>query len=301
MSEEFWTDLEKYELKGDFFMKRILKNNLVSGVILFALILTSLSVGFVPQNIKVAQAAKIKLSATKLSLTVGDTTTLKVTGAKKKAKIKWSTTNKSVVTVTTKGKVTAKAAGNAKIKVKVTGASKANLTCNVEVVAPISESAFGDVADYIEQNGKLDNDGDPYINYDNGSIYNDVYYWGDEGDKKIEAVTGYYITMDGDKYYTAVSVQFFDDKSANVFWSLYEGESNEPCVKFRATINDLTSFEDVSQLVFNPTSDFEDEDIADYGDIPGDTVAQTLREFDSFLNSELDLSLSDLGMESYNV
>ncbi|MDD6043366.1 MAG: Ig-like domain-containing protein [Eubacteriaceae bacterium] len=69
-----------------------------------------------------------KLSKTKSTLYVGNTTTLKVTGTAKK--VTWASSNKSVATVSTKGKVTAKKVGTATITAKV-GTKK--LTCKVTV------------------------------------------------------------------------------------------------------------------------------------------------------------------------
>lgn len=72
--------------------------------------------------------AAVKISATKKTLYVGQSTTLKVTGTKKK--VKWSSTNKKVATVTQKGKVKAKQAGITTIKAVV---AKKVLKCNVKV------------------------------------------------------------------------------------------------------------------------------------------------------------------------
>ncbi len=61
-------------------------------------------------------ASKIKLSKTKLSLGVGESTTLKLVNAK--GNITWSSSNSKIVSVTKKGKVTAKKAGTVKITAK---------------------------------------------------------------------------------------------------------------------------------------------------------------------------------------
>lgn len=76
----------------------------------------------------VASAATVKLSKTKVSLKVGQTKQLKLTGAKKK--ITWSSSKKSVATVSKSGKVTAKAAGTATITAKSSGKK---YTCKVTV------------------------------------------------------------------------------------------------------------------------------------------------------------------------
>lgn len=78
----------------------------------------------------VASAATVKLSQTKLSLQVGQTKQLKLTGTKKA--ITWSSSKKSVATVSKSGKVTAKAAGTATITAKSNGKK---YTCKVIVTA----------------------------------------------------------------------------------------------------------------------------------------------------------------------
>ncbi|HHT58009.1 Ig-like domain-containing protein [Herbinix luporum] len=74
------------------------------------------------------EAATIKLNKTKITLDVGDTYQLKLTGTNKK--VTWSSSKKSVATVSSKGKVTAKKAGKATITAKV-GSKK--YTCKVTV------------------------------------------------------------------------------------------------------------------------------------------------------------------------
>lgn len=76
----------------------------------------------------VASAATVKLSQTKVSLKVGQTKQLKLTGTKKT--ITWSSSKKSVATVSKSGKVTAKAAGTATITAKSSGKK---YTCKVTV------------------------------------------------------------------------------------------------------------------------------------------------------------------------
>lgn len=80
----------------------------------------------------VASAAtqKVKLNATKKTLTEGKTFTLKVSGTKKT--VTYSSSKKSVATVTKKGKVTAKKAGSATITAKVDGKK---YSCKVTVKA----------------------------------------------------------------------------------------------------------------------------------------------------------------------
>ena len=75
------------------------------------------------------------MSKSSLTLYVGKSSTLKVSGTK--SKVKWSSSNKSVATVTSKGKVTAKQAGSATISAKV---GKKTLKCKVTVKEKFSAS-----------------------------------------------------------------------------------------------------------------------------------------------------------------
>ena len=73
-------------------------------------------------------SAAVKLSAKKITLTVGQSKTLKIKGTKKK--VKWSSSKKSVATVSSKGKVKAKKKGTATITAKV---GKKKYKCKVTV------------------------------------------------------------------------------------------------------------------------------------------------------------------------
>lgn len=105
-----------------------MKNKRVVSIIMeLALIVTLLPV--------MPASAKVKLSATSKTLEVGKSTTLKVTGTKKK--VKWSSSNKKVATVTQKGKVTAKKVGTSTIKAKVSGKT---YKCKVSVKGKNAEA-----------------------------------------------------------------------------------------------------------------------------------------------------------------
>ena len=87
---------------------------------------------------RLPQKGKVKLNATKLTLYVGETFNLKVTGTKQK--VKWSSSNKEVVTVNKKGKVSAKGKGKATITAKV---GNKKYKCNVTVKEITSKTVFG--------------------------------------------------------------------------------------------------------------------------------------------------------------
>ncbi|MDF2544287.1 MAG: Ig protein [Herbinix sp.] len=84
-------------------------------------------------SVVIAEAASLKISYKSLTLEVGKTKTLKVSGTTKK--ITWTSNKKSVATVSSKGKVTAKAVGEAVITAEVSGKK---LTCKVTVKEPVN-------------------------------------------------------------------------------------------------------------------------------------------------------------------
>lgn len=110
----------KFQLLGGNYMRNKTKRTLAQ-IIICVIVLSSLT-----QTVNAA----IKLNTKSKTLNVGQSTTLKVKGTKKK--VKWSSSNKKVATVTQKGKVTAKKAGTAKIKAKI---GKQTLKCKIKVKA----------------------------------------------------------------------------------------------------------------------------------------------------------------------
>lgn len=85
--------------------------------------------GIMPAT-SVQAASRVKISKSSVSLCIGETTTLKVTGTS--GKVTWSSSNKKVATVTNKGKVTGKKEGTATVTAKV---SNKKYTCKVKVKA----------------------------------------------------------------------------------------------------------------------------------------------------------------------
>lgn len=84
--------------------------------------------GVIGNEASVDAKTKVKISNTRITLTVRQSKTLKVKGTKKKPK--WSSSKKSVATVSKKGKVVAKKAGNATITAKI---GKKKYKCKVTV------------------------------------------------------------------------------------------------------------------------------------------------------------------------
>ena len=90
--------------------------------------LLAITLGFLANSESVDAKSKVKISNSKITLTVGQSKTLKVKGTKKKPK--WSSSKKSVATVSSKGKVVAKKAGNTTITAKI---GKKKYKCKVTV------------------------------------------------------------------------------------------------------------------------------------------------------------------------
>ncbi|MBO5155402.1 MAG: Ig domain-containing protein [Lachnospiraceae bacterium] len=100
---------------------------ILCGALAAAMVLTTAAV-------PASAAAKPALNKTKLTMTVGDTATLKVKNAAKKEKITWASKKKTVAAVSSKGKVTAKKAGKTVVSATLKKAGK-TLKCNVTVKA----------------------------------------------------------------------------------------------------------------------------------------------------------------------
>lgn len=77
------------------------------------------------------EATSLKLSKNKVTLSLGETFTLKVNGTKKK--VTWTSSNKAIATVNRNGKVIAKKAGSAVITAKV---NKKKFNCKITVKEP---------------------------------------------------------------------------------------------------------------------------------------------------------------------
>lgn len=117
-------------------MKHKIIKRMKAIILASAITVSSLGTVSFPKNIIVSRAATIKISKKKLTLTVGQSKALKITGIKEK--VTWSSNKESVATVNNKGKVTAKKSGTAKITAKV---AKKKYTCTVTVKEEVTEPA----------------------------------------------------------------------------------------------------------------------------------------------------------------
>lgn len=108
---------------------------MLSVVILTVLFLfSSVSVPFAG-TITATNAATVTISSKALTLDIGTSKALRISGTRNR--ISWSSSNRSVATVTSSGTVTAKATGTATITASVSGKK---LTCLITAVKPITIS-----------------------------------------------------------------------------------------------------------------------------------------------------------------
>lgn len=128
-----------------------MKKSVSKLVTAFLLALAICVTGVIGNEASVDAKTKIKISNTKITLTVGQSKTLKVKGTKKKPK--WSSSKKSVATVSSKGKVVAKKAGSATITAKI---GKKKYNCKVTVKNKKKQQQFGKMTGKIE-----DQEGNP--------------------------------------------------------------------------------------------------------------------------------------------
>lgn len=119
-------------------MKRV-KKLLTVVALSFSMLATSVVAQSIVGTQEIAQAASIKLNKKAITLDVGKTQKLKVTGTK--AKVKWSSTNARVAKVNKSGAVTAVSSGSATIKAKV---GKKTLSCKVTVKEKINKLVYED-------------------------------------------------------------------------------------------------------------------------------------------------------------
>ena len=110
-------------------MKSRIKKLFLSMLMVFCICTIAPSV--FPQMTNTVEAASIKLNKSKVTLELGKSMTLKVSGTKKK--VTWSTSKKAVATVNKSGKVVANKTGTTVISAKV---DKKTLKCTVVVKAP---------------------------------------------------------------------------------------------------------------------------------------------------------------------
>jgi hypothetical protein len=104
----------------------------------------ALALSFLPS---IHANAAVKLNKTSLTLTVGDTSALKITGTSKS--VKWASNKKAVATVSAKGVVTAKSVGTANI---VATASGKKYSCKVTVKEAFDSGKAVKNIDYVDTN-----------------------------------------------------------------------------------------------------------------------------------------------------
>lgn len=122
-------------MNGGEIMKRVKR---LFNVCVLALVISLVSPTILPiGSVNIVEAATIKLSQKAITLVVGQSKTLKITGTKQK--VTWSSSKKTVATVNKSGKVVAKKAGTAMITAIV---NKKKYTCKVTVKKAVVVNEF---------------------------------------------------------------------------------------------------------------------------------------------------------------
>ena len=137
-------------------MSKRMSKRLLSCLLAVAMVVTGSCTSLVRNTSADAKAkASVKLKKSKVSVAVGDKTTLKITkkNVKKVKSQKWSSSKKKVATVSAKGVVTAKKAGKATISCKVSYLAKGSkkvtkktLKCTVTVTDKATQAPAATVA-----------------------------------------------------------------------------------------------------------------------------------------------------------
>lgn len=264
-----------------------------------AITLSSLGAALFPENAVVTQAATVKISARKLSLTVGQSKLLKITGTKEK--VKWSTNKKSVATVSSKGKVQAKKAGTAKITAKV---AKKKYICTVTVKKEAANYIPNTKPEETAMPGVKDS-----IEYNFSTLKNYILTYGStnsDGNKFV--ALGYDIDgfSAGIVYESPNSLFRFIFYNSTSVLTLEINENNIKNGKFRYAISldsglygDCAAFETLGTLDGKSSLDWEagsgivaDEVLFEVADA---AYGAGYSFWELLLTSEVDLSMADLG------
>lgn len=159
-------------------MKKSFSEKVVALLLALVICITSVAAN----QASVSAKSKIRISNTKIMLTVGKSKILKVKGTKKK--VKWSSSKKSVATVTSKGKVTAKKAGSTMITAKI---GKKKYKCKVTVKKKIVKYEEVTTKKKIIKYGKVTGNVTYYYNAYRGNVADtgaNVYLLPENGNSK---------------------------------------------------------------------------------------------------------------------
>lgn len=110
--------------------------------VLSLFLIIALCLTIIPPSIA---SAAVKINKKKLSLDVGDTYQLKISGST--GAVKWTSTDTDIAKVSSKGKVTAKSVGIVIITATV---KKKEYNCVVNVVNSAEGKLLGDLVDYLK-------------------------------------------------------------------------------------------------------------------------------------------------------
>lgn len=251
----------------------------------------------VPQTAYVAEvqaATKLKLNKSKVTLNVGKTYKLKVSGTKKIPK--WKSGNTKVATVNKSGKVTAKKAGTTKIQAIVSGKK---LVCTVTVKKASAASSklaanYTKVINYIKKNGKYSEDGTRYIDISVAAGTNAVLTYDPKANNLDMGLT---LRVEKENIVSTIDVVANCTKSntAKVYSSIVASGIE---LYTKATMK-ASSYTTKTKLTFYNASG--SKAVKDTQDASNATLQAAMAGTEYLLASKLHMSLKDLGFTAYKL
>jgi uncharacterized protein YjdB len=249
-----------------------------------------------------------------IAVLVGESTTLKMTGTSQK--VTWISSNPNIAAVTkngTKCTITGKAAGTAKITASVSGVT---FNCDVTVIS--LEDNCKTLNQYINEKGKVDEDGNKYIKAT--IAYDDV-----EGEDLIVAICRITYLEAAEQYRFEYSVKkngvasiecsmTFNPKGGKAnaevnYWMAASEATEEEKATEEVTIKGTTEFDINSYNIWKGAdfvlSDFKPSDSMkedDAKDVCSSVLMTGTVVWDYYLDNKVKFGLQDLGfikMESY--
>lgn len=237
-----------------------------------------------------------RLSKSYIVLTTGGTRQLSLKGTSQK--VKWSTKKSSIATVTSKGLVKGVKAGETTITATVSGKK---YSCDVKVIS--LEKNYEKLKSYILKKGKVDDNGDSYIQYrmQQEDVEEDelelikITYVTDSDQYKFE----YYIETrekeDEARISCVMYVNVLNSTTADVNVELYDNTEGTITgkAKFNAAKWDLMDELTDKFIVTSTNSKYKTKELQEECDYYFTMAALV---WDSYLDSKVNMGLEDLGL-----
>ena len=242
-----------------------------------------------------------KLNKKSVTLSVGKSSTLKVTGTKQK--VKWISSNTAIATVSSKGVVTARKKGTAVITAKV-GSEKyiCKVTVKEKKKPTTTSSKYKKVVDYITNHGKLNSNYNYFISIEKKSS-DTTYAAAIEYDEDIKALNLILISsmeFELGSGKTALEVTINNNAtSADVdyVW-IYSHQYGTNAVEMEAIINPKT-YSGLSDINFREVSNTGNLSYKNINGQANSTLKVGFDMWQSLLEKKIGVKLKDIGFTAY--